>query len=70
MRNNSMDELGDTIFAIGVAAAIGLGVANLALQVTNGRAVLDAARVGHENVSTTTSEGVSTPPLQSVEHSG
>jgi hypothetical protein len=57
MRNEFLDEIGDTIFAIAMAAGIGLAAANLALQITNERAVLDAASVGHENVSTTISEG-------------
>ena len=57
MRNEFLDEIGDTIFAIAMAAAIGLAAANLAIQITNERAVLDAASVGHENVSTTISEG-------------
>ena len=57
MRNEFLDEIGDTIFAIAIAAAIGLAAANLAIQITNERAVLDAASVGHENVSTTISEG-------------
>jgi hypothetical protein len=57
MRNEFLDEMGDTIFAIAIAAAIGLVAANLAVQAYNERAVLDAAGVGHENVST--SEGAS-----------
>ena len=57
MRNEILDEIGDTIFAIAMAAAIGLAATNLAVQVTNERAVLDAATVGHENVSTTIGEG-------------
>jgi hypothetical protein len=57
MRNEFLDEIGDTIFAIAMAAAIGLAAANLAAQITNERAVLDAASVGHENVSATISEG-------------
>ena len=56
MKNEFLDEIGDTIFTIAMAAAIGLAVANLAIQIT-ARAVLDAASVGQENVSTTISEG-------------
>ena len=55
MKNEFLDEIGDTIFTIAMAAAIGLAVANLAIQIT-ARAVLDTASVGHENVSTTISE--------------
>jgi hypothetical protein len=57
MKNKFLDEIGDTIFTIAMAVAIGIAVANLAIQIT-GRSVLDAASVGHENVSTTISEGV------------
>ena len=57
MRNEFSDEIGDAIFAIAVAAAIGLAAANLAIQVTNERAVLDAATVVHQNVSTPTGGG-------------
>jgi hypothetical protein len=59
VRNEILDEIGDTIFAIAMAAAIGLATTNLAIQVTNERAVLDAATGGHENVSTTIGEGAS-----------
>ncbi len=57
MKNEFLDEIGDTIFAIVMAAAIGLAVANLAIEIT-ARAVLDAASTSHENVSTTISEGI------------
>jgi len=57
MKNEFFDEIGDTIFAIVMAAAIGLAVANLAIEIT-ARAVLDAASTRHENVSTTISEGI------------
>jgi hypothetical protein len=43
IRTKFLDEIGDTIFAIGMAAGIGLGASNLAIQVTKERAVLDAA---------------------------
>jgi hypothetical protein len=43
MRNEFWDEIGDTIFAVGIAAAIGLGAANLAVQVNKQRAAFDAA---------------------------
>jgi hypothetical protein len=51
MRGDCLDEIGDTIFAIGVAAAIGFGATNLPVQVTKKHAVLDAARVGHHNAT-------------------
>jgi hypothetical protein len=54
MRTDFLDEIGDTIFAIGMAAGIGIGASNLAIQVTKERAVLDVLSRGHENVSTTT----------------
>ena len=57
MKNEFLDEIGDTIFTIAMAAAIGLAVANLAIQIT-ASAVLDASSVGHENVSTTIGEGI------------
>jgi hypothetical protein len=43
MRNEFWDEIEDTLFAVAIAAAIGLGAANLAVQVTKERATLDAA---------------------------
>jgi hypothetical protein len=52
MRTKFLD--GDTIFAIAMAAGIGIGASNLAIQVTKERAMLDAASSGHENVTTTT----------------
>jgi hypothetical protein len=54
MRTTFLDEIADTIFAIAMAAGIGIGASNLAIQVTKERAVLDAASRGHENVTTTT----------------
>ncbi len=42
MRNDFWDEIGDMLFAVAVAAAIGLGAANLAVQVNKERAALDA----------------------------
>jgi hypothetical protein len=61
MRTEFLDEIGDTIFAIAMAAGIGIGASNLAIQVTKERAVLDAASRGHENVSTMTMRQA--PPL-------
>jgi hypothetical protein len=61
MKIEILDETADTIFAIAMAAGIGLGTANLAIQVAKERAVLDAARNVHENVTTTTVEA---PPLR------
>jgi hypothetical protein len=58
MNNHLWDEIGDTLFAIAMAAAIGLGVANLAVQVSKERAALGsgiAAPVGA--VSTITPMG-------------
>jgi hypothetical protein len=57
MKNKFLDEIGDTIFTIAMAAAISLAVANLAIQIT-ASAALDAASVGDGNVSTTISEGI------------
>ena len=62
MNNHLMDEIGDTLFAIAMAAAIGLGAANLAVQVNKDRAALDAeiaAPIGA--VSTTTPSVERTP---------
>ncbi len=50
MRNEFLDEIGDTLFAVAVAAAIGLGAANLAIQVNKERAAFDA-RAGSPNLS-------------------
>jgi hypothetical protein len=43
MRNEFLDEIGDTLFAVAVAGAIGLGAANLAIQVNKERAAYDAS---------------------------
>jgi hypothetical protein len=42
MRNEFLDEIGDTLFAVAMAAAIGLGAANLAIQVSKERAAFNA----------------------------
>lgn len=46
MRKQFFDEIGDTLdtfFAVAMAAAIGFGAANLAIQLNKDRAALDAA---------------------------
>jgi hypothetical protein len=47
MRSVFLDEIGDTIFAVAVAAAIGLSAANLAVQVNKDRAAFDASVASH-----------------------
>jgi hypothetical protein len=47
MRSEFLDEIGDTIFAVAVAGAIGLSATNLAIQVNKGRAAFDASAVSH-----------------------
>jgi hypothetical protein len=47
MRNEFLDEIGDTLFAVAVAGAIGIGAANLAIQVNKERAALDASAASH-----------------------
>ena len=47
MRNEFLDEIGDTLFAVAVAGAIGLSAANLAIQVNKGRAAFDASTASH-----------------------
>jgi hypothetical protein len=47
MRNEVFDEIGDAIFAVAVAGAIGLGAANLAVQVNKERAGLDSSAATH-----------------------
>jgi len=47
MRNELLDEIGDTLFAVAVAGAIGLSAANLAIQVNKERAALDASAASH-----------------------
>jgi hypothetical protein len=47
MRNEFLDEIGDTLFAVAVAGAIGLSAANLAIQVNKERAALDASAASH-----------------------
>jgi hypothetical protein len=61
MNNHLMDEIGDTLFAIAMAAAIGLGAANLAVQVNKERAALDAEIAAPGAISTTTPSGERTP---------
>ncbi len=43
MRKGSWDDLGDTLFVVAIAAAIGVGAANLAIQVNKERAAFDTA---------------------------
>ena len=43
MRDLFTEEIGDTLFALAMAVAIGIGAANLAVQVGKERAALDAA---------------------------
>jgi hypothetical protein len=52
MRDLFTEEIGDTLFAIAMAVAIGIGAANLAVQVGKGRAALDAAIATPGTVST------------------
>jgi hypothetical protein len=47
MRYEFLDEIGDTLFAVAVAGAIGLSAANLAIQVNKGRAAFDASTANH-----------------------
>ena len=47
MRNEFLDEIGDTLFAVAVAGAIGLSAANLAIQVNKERAAFDASAASH-----------------------
>jgi len=47
MRSGFPDEIGDTLFAVAVAGAIGLSAANLAIQVNKERAVFDASAANH-----------------------
>jgi hypothetical protein len=55
------EEIGDTLFAIAMAVAIGIGAANLAVQVSKERAALDAAIATPEAVSTLTLPGDAGP---------
>jgi hypothetical protein len=43
MRNDFLDQIGDMLFAVAMAAAIGFGAANLAIQVNKERAALDTS---------------------------
>ncbi len=47
MRNEFLDEIGDTVFAVAVAGAIGLSATNLAIHVNKERAAFDASAVSH-----------------------
>ena len=47
MRSEVVDEIGDTLFAVAVAGAIGLSAANLAMQVNKERADFDASVASH-----------------------
>jgi hypothetical protein len=42
-RSEFWDEFGETFFVVAVALAIGIGAANLAIQVNKERAAFDAA---------------------------
>jgi hypothetical protein len=45
MRIQFFDELGDTLFAVAMAGAVGLTASNLAVQVNKERAAFDAAAI-------------------------
>ena len=47
MRSEFLDEIGDTLFAVAMAGAIGLSAANLAIQVNKERAAFDASAASH-----------------------
>jgi hypothetical protein len=47
MRNEFLDEIADTIFAVAVAGAIGFGAANLAIHVNKERPAFDTSAVSH-----------------------
>jgi hypothetical protein len=47
MRNEFLDEIGDTLFAVAVAGAIGFSAANLAIQVNKERTAFDASAANH-----------------------
>jgi hypothetical protein len=47
MRDEFLDEIGDALFPIAVAGAIGLSAANLAIQVNKERAAFDASAASH-----------------------
>jgi len=48
MRTEFLDEFGDTLFAVAMAGAIGLGAANLAVQVDREREAFDAAAMSQK----------------------
>jgi hypothetical protein len=50
MHESFWDEIGDTLFAVAMAAAIGIGAANLAVQVNKERAAFDAASQASETL--------------------
>jgi hypothetical protein len=56
MRHDVLDQIGDLLFAVALAAAIGFGAANLAVQVNKERAALDASiasqKVGQLSIPT------------------
>jgi hypothetical protein len=54
MRDQFTEEIGDTLFAVAMAVAIGIGAANLAVQVSKERAALDAAIAAPEGTVSTT----------------
>jgi hypothetical protein len=47
MRSELLDEIGDILFGAAVTGAIGLSVANLAIQVNKERAAFDASAASH-----------------------
>jgi len=44
MRNEFFDQIGDMLFAVAIAGAIGLSAANIPIQVNKERAVLAASQ--------------------------
>ena len=70
MRNKFFDEIGDTLFAVAVAGAIVLCTANLAIQLNNERAALDASAARNMSGELASPQQRGTPEARANEQAG
>jgi len=69
-RSEFLDEIGDTLFAVALAGAIGLSTANLAIQVNKERTAFDAAAASHMVGQLAYPQHRGTPDARSQESAG
>jgi hypothetical protein len=70
MRSEFLDEIGDTLFAVAVAGAIGLSAANLAIQVNKERTTFDASAASHMVGRLAYAQNRGTPDARAHESAG